>query len=114
MRNEESKLQQSCVRWFDLQYSKFSQLLFAIPGGGKRGIITARIMKGEGVRKGIPDFFLSIPKLHYGGMFIELKSEKGYLRPEQKQFFKAVEGNYKCVVIRSVEQFIKEVNEYLN
>lgn len=109
----ESNLQIACIKWFDTAYPKYSHLLFAIPNGGKRGVITATFMKKEGVRKGVPDIFLAIPKLHYCGMFIEMKSADGTLRKEQKEFISKVQANYKCVVCRNFDEFEKVVNDYL-
>jgi hypothetical protein len=113
MKHVESNIQRSCIKWFDRQYPKLKQLLFAIPNGGSRNIIEASIMKAEGVRRGIPDIFLSMPTGNWAGMYIEMKSEKGYLRPEQKEFIALVGANYKCVVCRSLEDFQREINQYL-
>jgi hypothetical protein len=111
---EESRMQKQCIRWFDYAYPKLRQLLFAIPNGGKRGVVTATIMKAEGVRKGIPDLFLAVPRLHWHGLFIEMKTPEGKIRPEQKEFIEAAGINYKCIVCRSFVQFEKEVKEYLS
>lgn len=109
----ESNLQMSCIKWFDVAYPKYRQLLFAIPNGGKRGVITATFMKKEGVRRGVPDLFLAIPRLHWCGLFIEMKSQDGTLRKEQKEFISKVQAYYKCAVCRSFDEFEREVNNYL-
>lgn len=115
MKNTESRLQQSCIKYFDLQYPQYKQLLFAIPNGGKRGKVTASIMKAEGVRRGIADLFLSIPKECSHGMYIEMKTKDGIMSPEQKTFRDLVrQNNYLHVVCRDLEQFILEVNTYLS
>lgn len=48
MRNEESKLQQSCITWFRLQYPRLEKLLFAIPNGSRRDVVTGAILKRDG------------------------------------------------------------------
>ncbi len=114
MKFTESQLQVQCIRWYDYQYPHFRQLLFSIPNGGKRGLITAVNMKREGARKGIADLFLSIPKRDYHGMYLELKSGKNDLTKEQQEFKKEVEKrNYKFEVIRSFDEFQREVEQYL-
>lgn len=54
MRNEESKLQQSCITWFRLQYPRLAKLLFAVPNGSRRDVVTGAILKWEGVVAGAP------------------------------------------------------------
>jgi hypothetical protein len=115
MNNIESKLQSSCVEWFRFQYPHFKMLLFAIPNGGHRNIITAKKLKREGVVSGVPDLFLSIPRNGWNGFYIEMKSEKNKLTQPQEDFFsQAKKYNYKCEVIRTIDQFIREVNYYMN
>jgi hypothetical protein len=113
MIHEESKIQQSCVRWFRLQYPGY--ILFAIPNGGRRGKVEAAIMKGEGVLAGVADLFLAMPSAIYHGLFIEMKTSKGQRSPAQKDFGKrALMSGYEYVICRSVEEFIEIINNYLN
>jgi hypothetical protein len=115
MRKKESQLQQSCVEWFRFSFPQFKQLLFAIPNGGKRNIITAMTMKREGVVAGVPDLFLSIPRNEFHGFYIEMKHGKNTLTEQQELFFNsAKKNNYKCEVITSLDQFIREVTYYIN
>lgn len=113
--NEESRIQQACVRWFAYQYPKYHKLLFAVPNGGSRRVVEASIMKAEGVTSGVADLFLSVPNEEYPGFYIEMKTEKGKQSYEQKVFQSQVEKvGYKYLLCRSVETFIREVTEYLN
>lgn len=121
-RHLESKLQQSCVKWFDLQYPALRMNLFAIPNGGRRSKVEAGIMKGEGVRAGVADMFLAVPSDRaiisgrvYHGLFIEFKYGKGKQSPSQIMFQKSVsEQKYLYAVVSTFESFQKLVNEYLN
>lgn len=112
MKNIESKIQSQCVAWFRMQYPKL--VLFAIPNGGKRNVITATIMKREGVLKGVPDLFLAKPSGQYCGLFIEMKKPRGALTKDQKNIHATllVEG-YGVIICRSLDEFIFWVNEYL-
>lgn len=74
--------------------------LFAIPNGGSRGgdkrsaqIVGAQ-MKAEGVKAGVSDMMLPVPKHNLCGLFIELKREDGGagLSPLQKEFGAFVQG----------------------
>lgn len=120
MKQLESKLQEACVKWFDYSYPQLRQLLFAIPNGGARNVITGAMLKRQGVRKGIPDLFLSIPKWskvherYTHGLFIEMKAGKGKLTQEQETFRDRVTSNdYRFEVIRDFDSFKKLIEEYL-
>ena len=61
-------------------------LLFAIPNGGKRHIVTATRLKASGAKAGIPDISLPVPNRHgKHGLFIELKVGKN--KPSKKQWW---------------------------
>jgi hypothetical protein len=113
MLHEESKIQQACIKWFRLQHPDY--ILFAIPNGGRRGKAEAAIMKGEGVLAGVADLFLAMPSGRHHGLFIEMKTEIGRQSPAQADFEKrAIFSGYKYAVCRSVGEFIKTINNYLN
>ncbi len=108
----ESKLQQSCVYWFRLSYPNL--VLYAIPNGGYRKALEAKIMKTEGVLAGVADLFLMCANYKYHGLYIEVKYADGKQSDNQKIFEKkAKEFGYCYIVINSLESFIKEVNNYL-
>lgn len=112
-KHNESRLQSACVKWFRLQYPYL--LLFAIPNGGKRSLIEAKIMKGEGVLAGVADLFLSEPKGEFHGLYIEMKVDKGQQTDNQKWFEqKAKERGYQYVVSRSLDNFMEVVKQYLD
>lgn len=77
---EEHEEQRTLMQWWAL-YSKSKGLseclLFAIPNGGFRHISVAMKLKQEGVRAGVPDLFLALPRGNYHGLFIEMKKAKG-------------------------------------
>lgn len=110
----ESRLQQSCVKWFRYQYRKHSNLLIAVPNGGARSRKEAAIMKGEGVTPGAADLLLLIPKGDCGALGIEMKVGKGKHSDYQKQWGRDFEaaGN-KYIVCRSFDDFMLIINEYL-
>lgn len=111
----EANLQQQCVKWFDLQYPEHSRYLFHIRNGGS--IKSAREglkFKRMGVRKGIPDLFLSLPTDTYHGMYIELKKKGGKPSPEQLdncRHFRIV--GYEFEIIDDFDVFVKIVKLYM-
>jgi hypothetical protein len=60
------------------QQQRFPELkhMFAIPNGGERNKIVATRLKAEGVKSGVPDVFLPVPRKGVAGLFIELKRPK--------------------------------------
>ena len=101
------------------QYASYQKeiewsLLFAIPNGGYRKIKTGIQLKRTGLKPGVPDIFLPVGRGVYHGLFIEMKSEKGTVRKNQKEWHDALRTQgYKVEVCRGCDQAIKEIQEYL-
>lgn len=114
MNAHEHRLQVACVNWFAAQWHKYDGLLAAIPNGGRRDKVTGALLKAEGVVAGVADLELNIARCGFHGLKIEMKTEKGRQSPAQKEWQKKVEAQgYKYIVVRSLEQFITEINSYL-
>ena len=113
--DEEHRIQCACVRWFNVQYPKLHGRLFAVPNGGRRDATTAAKLKAEGVVPGVADLVLLISNRDYGALLIEMKTPKGRQSDSQKKWEMAVCANaeYKYVVCRSLDDFIREVDSYL-
>lgn len=131
MKNDESKMQQAAVEQldhiFNIYFRDYLVLLadskkvtravapvFAVPNGGNRNVVTATIMKREGVRSGIADLILPIPNRKYSQLWLELKLPKGRQSVNQKQwesFCKQV--GIKYVVCRSTQEVTDEVMSYM-
>lgn len=111
----EDALQKSCVRWFSYQWATYSELFFHVPNGGKRNPVEAAKFKAMGVKRGIADLLLLVPNKFYHFMAIELKSPKGRLTDNQKRFGKGVVSvGGKYAVVRSLEEFMDVVDNYLS
>ena len=110
---DEEILQINCITWFDYQYPQLKKLLFAVPNGGKRHIVTATNLKKQGVRAGVSDLVLLYSNTDYPFMCLELKTPKGTQEDSQKEFHKSVEsvgGLY--VLIRSFDEFKDIITKY--
>lgn len=116
MKHREHDLQVACVRWFKLSHHELALCLFAIPNGGtRRNAREGARLKAEGVTAGVADLFLAIPNATNSGLFIEMKTEKGRQQDTQKAFEQAVtKQGYRYEVVRSLDQFITLIIEYLN
>ena len=111
----EASLQIQCIRWFDAQYPYWSKFLFHIRNGGS--IKSAREgakFKRMGVRKGIPDLFLSIPAYGYHGFYIELKKQGGKPSTEQIENGNSFqELGYRFEIISDLDTFILAINSHM-
>lgn len=76
----EHREQAALIAWAEARAHTVPELalLHAVPNGGKRNVITAKLLKAEGVKAGVPDLFLPVARTSgYGvphhGLFIEMK-----------------------------------------
>ena len=114
-RDLEHKLQCQMVKWFRIQYPNMVHNLFAVPNGGRRDEVTAAKMKAEGMLAGVSDIILLKPNRFYGALLIETKTKVGRQSDKQKEWQKKITNDgYKYVIVRSLDDFIREVNQYLS
>lgn len=123
MKREESKTQCAFIEWCNLHLKKYPalNLAFAIPNGGQRSIITASILKREGVRAGVPDWCLPvIASKPYSseelsaGLWLEFKHGKNKLTPAQKEYARLlVCYGHEFYVCYDVDEAIKVTLDYL-
>ena len=117
-KNDESIAQQTVIRWWSTacqNYGVPEHMLFSIPNGGRRDPVGMVFLKREGLRNGVPDLFLSVPRNGHCGLYLEMKTETGRVSPQQEQFMAdAVRFGYAAVVCRSSMAAIEAVGRYLN
>lgn len=113
--NEEAQIQTEFFNQVPLFFPTLpDRLLFAVPNGGSRHKIEAANMKRQGVKRGIADVILQIPKKGYASLCLEFKTPSGKQSDEQKEYQRQVElAGSKYIVVRSVHQAIRVVQEYL-
>lgn len=118
MRNDESQMQQAVIRWWSVACRQFKvpeHLLMSIPNGGRRDEITGALLKKEGARRGAPDLLLCAPSRGKHALFIEMKTEKGRVSPEQATIHNQLRDfGYAVEVCRSTDEAIKTIETYLN
>lgn len=114
-RDEEHRIQSACVRWFRLQYPDMRHNLFSVPNGGKRDAVTGAKLKEEGALAGVADLILLKSNRFYGALLIELKTPKGRQSDTQKEWEQKITADgYKYVVVRSLEDFRREIKQYIS
>ena len=112
----ESQLQVLLFDWCHMNRQKYPelQLMFHIPNGGYRNIATAKRLKAEGVKSGVPDICLPVPRGNYHGLYLELKTDKGRLSKEQENWLSNLsrEG-YLAEVAYGFDEAVKVIKGYL-
>jgi hypothetical protein len=56
-----------------------------IPNGGSRHKLEAKNLKAQGVKAGVSDIFLAIPRWDYAGLWLEMKRRGGLGKVTDKQ-----------------------------
>ena len=90
VRNEpELEEQAALITWAnktDIGGVRIGEYLIHIPNEGKRGPKAARDAKRLGLRCGVPDLFLAVPRGRFAGLWIEMKSKDGKEHKLQKSW----------------------------
>ena len=113
----ESVEQQCLFRWANFQSGKYPELelMYHIPNEGKRSRSTGARMKAEGIKSGVPDICLPVPRSGYHGLYIELKRLRGNnTTKNQNEWIIKLEGQgYRVTVCRGWEEASQIIMEYL-
>jgi len=75
-------------------------LMHHIPNGGTRNHVEAMRLKEQGVKSGVPDVCLPVPKGKYHALYIEMKrADGGKVSEDQRAWINALNrvGNYAVV-----------------
>lgn len=111
-KQNESKLQQACVKWFRFAYPQL--IIFSIPNGGSRNVIEAVRLKEEGLLAGVCDLFLPKPNQTKAGLFIEMKTPGNKPTLSQMDFIQKMRAfGYTCEICYSFDDFRATIENYL-
>lgn len=117
MQHIEDNEQMTLFRWAVFQSGKYPELdlLFHIPNGGKRGKAEAARFKAMGVKAGVPDLLLPVPRGGFHGLFIELKAPNGVKSGNQDRWLKALSAQgYSAHLCYGWEKASAVILDYLN
>lgn len=91
------------------------KLLFHIPNGGKRNKSEAGRFKAMGVKAGVPDLFLPVPRGNFHGLWVEMKRVKNSkISPNQEWWIKALRSlGYSAEIAYGAEQAKLLIQAYL-
>ena len=116
MKSKEAAEQEALMYWAELNSNKHPelQMLYHIPNGGSRHKMEAANLKRQGVKAGVPDLCLPVPRKSYGGLYIEMKY--GINKPTDKQLWwmkRLIHYGYKVAVCYNYQEAIDEILMYL-
>jgi len=90
------------------------KLCFSCPNGGSRNKMEAVNLKRQGLKSGVSDVILLIPKKGFASLCMEFKTEKGKQSTEQVEFQRQAEMcGSKYVIVRSTAKALETVKEYM-
>jgi len=106
MNEHEHEIQKAIAQYLDVR----GLCWWAVPNGGNRNVITAKKLKSEGVKSGVPDITLIHDGMYYG---LEVKKPKtntraGVLSVTQKAMIQNIESaGGEVGVVYSVQDVIE-------
>jgi len=116
----EHEIQSAFISWCNfpktLECFPELELIYAIPNGANKSIATAMKFKREGLKPGVPDLHLPVPRGEYHSLYLEFKSDKSKkLSGKQIEWFNKLtsHGNM-CVCVASEEKAEQVVKRYLS
>jgi len=119
-KTEESKIQIEVFDWIRGNTASYPalKLIHHYPSsffGVNYGVVVW--LKKLGWIKGVPDIFIPIARGGFSGLYIEMKTAKGKLSPEQKEFFEMInfysDIPYKTETCRRSDEAIRSIKNYL-
>ncbi len=91
---------------------------FHVPNGGSRHKLEAANLKAQGVKAGVPDIFIEIPRGGFHGLRIELKATPPHdakVTDSQSEWGDRLsKQGYRAVVCRGIEAAKAEIKAYLS
>jgi hypothetical protein len=109
----EAGVQTIIVNYLKFQYPGI--LYCASAGGMFTSMKQAIKMKMTGYVKGFPDLQICEPNEKYHGLFIEVKTEKGVVSKEQKEWIKQLnKRGYYATYVKGSEDAIKLIDAYFS
>lgn len=113
----ESAEQQTLFEWARRMEGRWPELalMYHIPNEGKRSRATGARMKAEGLRSGVPDICLPVPRGGNHGLYIELKRRRGAkVTKEQLDWVAGLAAQgYVAAVCRGCDEAIDMITRYL-
>ena len=109
--------QKTLFNWAAYANGRYPELnlMFAIPNGGHRHKAVAAKMKAEGVKAGVPDILLPVPRGGHHGLFVEMKHGRNKASEKQLRWIeKLAEQGYLAIICYGFEDAQENITSYLD
>ena len=117
MRSEkELREQQALFDWALLWENAHPELkaMFHVTNEGKRSKANGAALRRGGLKKGVPDIWLTVPKGEYHGLVIELKADRNRVTEDQQEWLeRQAKYGWRSFACWGFEAAAKVVAEYL-
>lgn len=112
---DEQICQINVINWLRNKYPEIEKLTYHFANERKCSIVQGRLLKRMGVKRGISDLFISVPRQNRNGLWLEIKVKNGKLSEEQKEFLESqVKNNFAAACCWDLEAVISVVSNYLS
>lgn len=113
----EHEEQVALMRLVDMHKGRWPELgmLYAVPNGGDRHPAVAAKLRAEGVKAGVPDLCLPVPRGGYHGLYVEMKRQgKSTTSAVQKAWVHALKHQgYRAEVCKGATEAWEVIQEYM-
>ncbi len=113
----ESQEQAAVISWWRLIHKVYGVpecALLHIANEGTGSAVRGLKQKRQGVRAGVSDLFLSLPRGGRGGLWIEMKRKGGRVRPEQREFLSNMQAlGYDGAVCHGADEARDVITAYM-
>lgn len=113
----EDVIQAQVITWAKRQVKAYPELarLFHVPNGGQRHAAVAAKLQGQGVKPGVPDLCLPVPRFGCHGLWIEMKTQEGRVSVHQKDWIAYLrKAGYRVEICRSFDEAREVLLGYLD
>lgn len=101
-------------QYFPTQYADLA-LIYAVPNHGKRSTATGKIETNCGLRAGVPDLCLPVPRRGFGAFYIEMKIKPNKKTENQETWIAALQEAGNLVVVAwNADDAIKILKDYID
>jgi len=117
--NREDSEQSAFFNYLRLRQPEVFDLAYHVPNGGSRkgGAREGARLKAQGVKAGVPDICIALPRGGYMGLYIEFKAtppNDAVVSKTQKEWLGRLDAQgYRAVLCKGLQALINEVEAYL-